>query len=93
MRINGFVWLPDIVDKIEHKHHLDQDEVEEVFFNRPRYSFVERGHRTGEDVFAATGQTDAGRYIIVNRILHLEEKWFRLDSKRTRYGRTRAKTP
>ena len=23
MRINGFVWLPDIVDKIEHKHHLD----------------------------------------------------------------------
>ena len=69
MRINGFVWLPDIVDKIEHKHHLDQDEVEEVFFNRPRYSFVERGHRTGENVYAATGQTDAGRYIIVFFIL------------------------
>lgn len=65
MRINELVWLPDIVDKIEIKHHLDQDEVERVFFNRPRYLFVERGYRTGEDVYAAMGQTDAGRYIIV----------------------------
>ena len=29
MRISGFAWLPDIVDKIESKHHLNQDEVEE----------------------------------------------------------------
>lgn len=69
MRINELVWLPDIVDKIEVKHHLDQDEVEQVFFNRPRYWFVERGYRTGEDVYAATGQTDAGRYTIVFFIL------------------------
>ena len=69
MRIDGFVWLPDIVDKIEVKHHLDQDEVEQVFFNRPRYWFVERGDRKGEDVYAAMGQTDAGRYTIVFFIL------------------------
>lgn len=69
MRINELVWLPDIVDKIEVKHHLDQDEVEQVFFNRPRYWFVERGYRTGEDVYAAAGQTDAGRYTIVFFIL------------------------
>jgi len=65
MRIDGFVWLPDIVDKLVRKHHLDQDEVEEVFFNRPRYWFVEQGYRAGEDVYATTGQTDAGRYVIV----------------------------
>ena len=65
MRIDSFIWLPDIINKLARKHHLDQDEVEEVFFNQPRYWFVERGHRPGEDVYAATGQTDAGRYVIV----------------------------
>ena len=47
------------------KHHVTQDEVEEVFFNRPRYRFVESGYRLGEDVYSASGQTDAGRYLIV----------------------------
>ena len=65
MKIDGFIWLPDIVDKLAGKHHVDQDEVEEIFFNQPRYWFVERGNRPGEDVYATTGQTDAGRYLIV----------------------------
>lgn len=26
---------------------------------------MESGHREGEDVYAATGQTDGGRYVIV----------------------------
>jgi hypothetical protein len=65
MFIDDFVWLPDIVEKLAVKHHVAQDEVEEVFFNRPRYRFVESGHRIGEDVYAASGQTDAGRYLIV----------------------------
>ena len=65
MKIDGFIWLPDIVDKLAGKHHVDQDEVEEIFFNQPRYWFVERGNRLGEDVYATTGQTGAGRYLIV----------------------------
>jgi uncharacterized DUF497 family protein len=65
MQIDDFTWLPDIVEKLAVKHGVDQDEVEEVFFNRPRYRFVESGHRAGEDVYAAGGQTDAGRYLIV----------------------------
>ena len=69
MRIGGFVWLPDIVDKIERKHRLDQDAVEEVFYNRPRFWFVERGYQRGEDVYAAAGHTDAARYLIVFFIL------------------------
>lgn len=44
---------------------LRNDEVEEVFFNRPQYRFVESGYRSGEDVYSASGQTDAGRYLIV----------------------------
>jgi uncharacterized DUF497 family protein len=65
MYIDGFIWLPDILDKLTVKHHVTQDEVEEVFFDRPRYRFAESGHRQGEDVYAVSGQTDAGRYLIV----------------------------
>ncbi|MBM4030753.1 MAG: BrnT family toxin [Planctomycetes bacterium] len=69
MDIDDFVWLPDVVDKVAVKHGLTQDEVEEVFFNRPQFRFVESGFRPGEDVYAALGQTDAGRYVIVFFIL------------------------
>ncbi len=65
MYIDDFIWLPDIIDKLAVRHHVTQDEVEDVFFNRPRYRFVESGHRSGEDVYSASGQTDAGRYLIV----------------------------
>lgn len=65
MYIDDFIWLPSILDKVEIKHQVSQDEVEEVFFNRPRYRFVEAGYREGEDVYAASGQTEAGRYLIV----------------------------
>jgi uncharacterized protein len=65
MYIDDFIWLPDIIDKLAVMHHVTQDEVEEVFFNRPRYRFVELGYRLGENVYSATGQTDAGRYLIV----------------------------
>jgi uncharacterized DUF497 family protein len=65
MYIDDFVWLPDIIDKLAVKHHVTPDEVEEVFFDRPRFRFVESGHRRGEDVYAASGQTDAGRYPVV----------------------------
>ena len=64
MYIDDFIWLPDIVEKLAVKHHVTQDEVEEVFFNRPQYRFVESGYRPGEDVYSASGQTDAGRYLI-----------------------------
>ena len=43
MNIDGFLWLPDILDKLIIKHHVMQDEAEEIFFNRPRYRFVEKG--------------------------------------------------
>ncbi len=65
MFIDDFIWLPDILDKLMVKHQVTQDEVEETFFNSARYRFVESGYRKGEDVYAAGGQTDAGRYLIV----------------------------
>jgi uncharacterized protein len=65
MYIDGFVWLPDTIEKLIVKHGVLPDEVEEVFFGGAYYRFLERGHRRGEDVYAAMGQTEAGRYLIV----------------------------
>lgn len=44
MFIDDFIWLPGILDKIEVKHQVSQDEAEEIFSIRPRYRFVESGH-------------------------------------------------
>jgi uncharacterized DUF497 family protein len=63
--IDDFIWLPDIIEKLESKHHVLPEEVEEVFFNRPHFRFVEKGHVAGEDVYIALGQTDGGRYLSV----------------------------
>jgi uncharacterized DUF497 family protein len=69
MKIEGIVWLEKIVDKIQTKHHLTQDEVEQVFANKPQYRFLEKGKIVGEDVYSAYGRTDTGRYVTVIFIL------------------------
>jgi uncharacterized DUF497 family protein len=65
MFIDDFVWLTEVANKLASKHRVTLDEVEQVFFNKPRYRFVESGFRSGEDVYSAGGQTDSGRYLIV----------------------------
>jgi len=69
MYIDDFIWLPDIIDKLLVKHNIDQDEVEEVFFNKPKFRFIEKGFTSGEDLYSAYGKTDAGRYVIIFFIL------------------------
>ena len=65
MKIENFIWLQDIIDKLAIKHHVEASEVEEVFENRPRIRFVRKGYRTGEDVYMALGRSEAGRYLAV----------------------------
>jgi len=65
VRIEGIVWLQDVVDKIASKHQVETYEVEQVLSGRPKFRFVEKGEREGEDVYLALGQTDAGRYLAV----------------------------
>ena len=65
MKISGIIWLREIVEKIIVKHRVTQDEVREVLRNSSHFRFVEKGHRQGENVYAAMGQTDGGRYLIV----------------------------
>ncbi|HAZ47892.1 MAG TPA: hypothetical protein DDW76_03310 [Cyanobacteria bacterium UBA11369] len=65
MRVEEIIWLDAIVEKLAVKHGVIPDEVEEVLRNRPKFRFVEKGEREGEDVYMALGQTDAGRYLAV----------------------------
>jgi uncharacterized protein len=65
LKITGFIWLEDIVEKLSQKHGVQREEVREVFTNRPHFRFVEKGHRRGDNVYAALGRIDAGRYVIV----------------------------
>ena len=64
MKITGYLWLEEIIDKLEWKHNVSTEEVEELFGNAPHFRFVEKGHRLGENVYAALAQTDSGRYLI-----------------------------
>ena len=64
MRITGFIWLEQYVEKLAQKHDVIPEEVEEMFYGSPLYRLVEKGHVEGENLYTAMGQTDAGRYVI-----------------------------
>ena len=93
MNIEGIIWLRTIVDKLAFKHHVETDEVEEVFGGQPRFRFVEKGEREGENVYMALGQTEAGRYLTVLFIYKKAKEALILsardmaDKERKMYGR------
>ncbi len=65
MIIEGFIWLPDVIDKLEDKHAVRISEVESIFTENPVFNRVQKGHVKGEDLFRALGQSDSGRYLAV----------------------------
>lgn len=78
VRIEAVVILPQFVEKLAQKHHLEPDEVYEVIVerpeNRPVYRFFAKGNEEGEDLWAAFGQTEAGRYVVVFFIYKLNHE-------------------
>lgn len=66
MKIKALIWRDEVEDKILRKHQVRTHEVEEVFKDKPRYWFTEKGRAvSGEDLYHAKGTSDAGRYLIV----------------------------
>jgi uncharacterized DUF497 family protein len=65
LKLSGIIWLEEIVEKIERKHHVTRNEVREILRTSSHFRFVEKGHRGAENVYSALGQTSAGRYLIV----------------------------
>jgi len=93
MRVSDIVWLPQIVDKLDWKHQVAPSEIEEVLFGEPLFRKVQKGHVPGEDVYAALGQTEAGRYLIVYFVYKVTREALILSardmdaSERKAYGR------
>ena len=74
MEIVRIIWLEDLVEKLLWKHQVVEQEVIEVFENRPRFQRKEPGLKPGEDVYAAFGQTDAGRMLSVFFVYTLDKR-------------------
>ncbi len=74
MKIIECLWKEQFIEKLERKHRVSTDEVEEVFRNAPRYDFIAKGRATGENVYRALGQTEAGRYLAIFFVHKLDRK-------------------
>lgn len=69
MIIRDTIWLEEVEDKIIRKHHVQPAEAEQALMNRPHVRFMERGHQPGEDLYAAFGRSNGGRYLAIYFIL------------------------
>ena len=65
MQLYEIIWKDRFIDKIEAKHGVHTDEIEETLFSKPHVRRVQKGRVKGEDLYAAYGQTTGGRYLIV----------------------------
>lgn len=65
MQLYEVIWKDGFIDKIEVKHGVGTHEVEEILFGKPHVRRAQKGHVKGEDLYAAYGQTEDGRYLIV----------------------------
>jgi len=67
MKITGFLWLEQFVEKLEEKHSVTVEEVEEAFENRSdlKVKRIQRGRYHAEHLYRAMGRTVAGRYLAI----------------------------
>ncbi len=42
MKISGIIWIDEIIDKLEQKHNVQQDEVRQVLRNDPHFRLLKR---------------------------------------------------
>lgn len=59
-RIDGFIWLDWVIDKIIGKHGVEPEEVEETFFN-PSYKV----RKSSSGKYLLYGQSYDGRYLFI----------------------------
>ncbi len=65
MKIDKIVCPGNIEEKLELKHQVSAREARQILLTKPRIRFAEKGHEKGNDVYAAFGQTFAGRYLSI----------------------------
>jgi len=65
MVITQIIWKNPFIEKLAEKHGVSIEEAEAVLRSKPLIRKVGKGHVKGEDVYAAYGQSAAGRYLVV----------------------------
>jgi len=63
--ISRIIWKDQFVQKLAEKHGVSQSEAEEVLNAKPHVRKMSKGQVRGENVYAAFGQTEAGRYLVI----------------------------
>jgi hypothetical protein len=95
MHINRVVIRDQYVEKIWHKHQVDEDEIRDLLLRQRKvFRKLEKGRVAGEDLFGAYGQTEAGRYLSIFFIHKLNQGAFVISARdmdrkeRKRYVKT-----
>jgi hypothetical protein len=65
MVITETIWKDQFVEKLAQKHGVSVAEAEETLHATPHIRTVGKGNVKGENVYAAYGQSAAGRYLMV----------------------------
>lgn len=65
MRLYEVIWKDQFVRKIESKHYVKIEEIEEILFSGSHFRRAQKGRVKGEDLYIAYGQTKTGRYLVV----------------------------
>lgn len=81
MKINDFIWLEEIVDKLETKHRLLPEEVEESFCISPLFIKGPKSRVTGEPGYYCFGKTEDGRHIFSFFVLKKDQKALVISSR------------
>ena len=72
MKIDAIIWKEKFVQKIEKKHHVTIDEVEEILYGKKKVYRNVKGNVNGEDVYLALGKTSSGRFLSIFYILKMD---------------------
>ena len=65
MKIRSVIIPQSVLDKLQWKHSVSGREVREILERNPKIRRIERCYVACEDLYAASGQTEFGRYLIV----------------------------
>lgn len=65
MQINDVIWKTQFIEKLDYKHGVSTEEVEQILLGDPLTRKVGKGKMKAEDLYVAYGQTDSGRYLTI----------------------------
>lgn len=65
MWLRKIIWIDKFTIKIQEKHNLTIDEVEDALLSGAIFRRARRGRVRGENVYVAYGKTNSGRYLFI----------------------------